>query len=175
MALLGSPLCYLAMFYKNPSQLDDAMDSFAIHGVGGVLGSLLTGIFANDDVTGDEHARGAVNGHWMQVAYQLCGVCAVAAWSLSMTLLILCFLDRALIYLAGEPYRLAAGGDEQLRGLDKSEHAQLQDSDTKPDEKEADAPKLADVVIIPDARLERALEADQPVAEARPARQACPV
>ena len=89
MALLGSPVCYFAMYHKNPLRLDDAMDSFAIHGVGGVLGSLLTDLFSNSDVTGDGRARGAFRGHRAQLAYQMCGVCAVAAWSLLMTLLIL--------------------------------------------------------------------------------------
>lgn len=171
MALIGSPLCYLAMYYKNPHKLDDAMDSFAIHGVGGVLGSLLTGIFANDDVTGDGHARGAVKGHWMQVAYQLCGVCAVAAWSVSMTLLILFSLDQALIRLAGEQYGLAAGSNEELLGLDWAQHAQprpeLHVPGARPDDvKEVEAPQLADVVVIPDATLKLAQE-DSPASEAR--------
>ncbi len=178
MMIIGSPLCYLALNYRNPLVLDDAMDSFAIHGVGGVLGSLLTGFFANDDVTGDRHARGAIKGHWMQVAYQLCGVCAVAAWSLVMTFLILVFVDRALVSLAGEPFRLAASSRDAVLGLDWAQHGckaedpallrvDAEPSFGHPSQEPPGAPQQVDVVIIPDAGLGRMPQADS--AEAKPA------
>jgi Amt family ammonium transporter len=163
MALVGSPMCYKALRYKNPSILDDAMDSFAIHGVGGALGSLLTGFFANDEVTGESRAKGAFfNGNWVQVARQLCGVCAVAAWSFSMTLAILFFVDQALIQLAGKPYRLAADGEDQSRGLDTLQHVQPEEG--------AVLPQQACLMLIPgsvnpdaaqDVAPTTALDADQ--------------
>ncbi len=171
MALFGSPVCYYAMYYKNPLRLDDAMDSFAIHGVGGVLGSLLTGLFSNSDVTGDGHARGAFRGHGAQLAYQLCGVSAVAAWSLSMTLLILCIVDQGLIHILGNEYSLAAGSMEDL---DWHQHAQPRQE--PPQDSESDAKQheqlqqLADgdvVVISNAATLVPGQEPDASVSGAR--------
>jgi ammonium transporter, Amt family len=147
MALLGSPVCYFAMYYKNPLRLDDAMDSFAIHGVGGVLGSLLTGLFSNSDVTGDGRARGAFRGHWVQLAYQLCGVCAVAAWSLLMTLLILYIVDQGLIHLLGKEYSLAAGSQEDLDWYQHDQPRQEQPQDYESDAKQHQQ-QLADVVVF---------------------------
>jgi Amt family ammonium transporter len=148
MALIGAIVCFLILFYRNPSKLDDAMDSFAIHGVGGVVGSLLTGVFANDDVTGDAHAKGAVVGYGQQIAYQLCGVCAVAAWSFFMTWAILLIIDQALIRVAGAPYRLAVGPDDELLGLDSYEHGQPVPGMRNSDARAAEQAK-AEVVAVP--------------------------
>jgi ammonia channel protein AmtB len=165
MAVIGSFVCYKALRFKKPNIIDDAMDSFAIHGVGGVLGSLLTGLFANDEVTGESRARGAFfNGNWEQVARQLIGVVAVSAWSMSMSLCILLVVDKgheALSRVTGEDYRLAADEVHQVRGLDITQHDQPEDTahHDKADAHElvedagkaaARLPQQASVVVIPD-------------------------
>lgn len=61
-------------FYMN---VDDGLDAFGLHGIGGYVGSILTGLFAADYVAGLDGVTvipgGWVNGHWVQLGYQLAG------------------------------------------------------------------------------------------------------
>jgi ammonium transporter, Amt family len=61
-------------FYMNA---DDGLDAFGLHGIGGYVGSILTGLFAADYVPAMDGATvipgGWINGHWVQLGYQLAG------------------------------------------------------------------------------------------------------
>ena len=61
-------------FYMNA---DDGLDAFGLHGVGGFVGSILTGFFAADYVAALDGITvipgGWINGHWVQLGYQLAG------------------------------------------------------------------------------------------------------
>ncbi|KAJ2814949.1 hypothetical protein IWW50_006975, partial [Coemansia erecta] len=73
-------------------RFDDALDVFAVHGVGGIVGNLLTGIFASKSIAalnGADIAGGWIDHHWKQFGFQLAGSCAGAAWSFFVTALIL--------------------------------------------------------------------------------------
>ncbi|ROT34500.1 ammonium transporter 1 [Sodiomyces alkalinus F11] len=77
--------------------IDEALDVFAVHGVGGIVGNLLAGIFAasweaNLD-GGSEIDGGWIEGHFVQLGYQLAGTVAGVAWSFVMTCLILFVLN----------------------------------------------------------------------------------
>lgn len=72
-------------------RVDDALDIFSVHGVCGIVGSLLVGIFA-DDVLGTE--GGWVSGHWIQFAYQLLGVVVTAAYVFVMNVILLYIIDH---------------------------------------------------------------------------------
>ncbi|RKP30094.1 Rh-like protein/ammonium transporter [Metschnikowia bicuspidata] len=68
-------LCNFAVDLKNIFMIDDGMDVFALHGVGGFAGSVLTGIFAADFIAATEGVRlitgGWMNKHWKQLGFQL--------------------------------------------------------------------------------------------------------
>ncbi|KAJ2627690.1 hypothetical protein H4R22_004275 [Coemansia sp. RSA 1290] len=85
-------VCHFAVDLKEKLRFDDALDVFAVHGVGGIVGNLLTGIFASKSVAalnGSEIDGGWIDHHWKQFGYQLAGSCAGAGWSFVVTGIIL--------------------------------------------------------------------------------------
>jgi Amt family ammonium transporter len=101
---------------------DDSLDAFGVHGAGGTLGAMLTGVFAtrlvNDglkDASGKTMALGLVDGNGMQVVYQLIG-CAIA-WVLAIvgSLVILKICD-ALVGLRVEKEHEVVGLDVSMHG-----------------------------------------------------------
>lgn len=112
-------LCNFAVDLKNVLQIDDGMDVFALHGVGGFAGSFLTGIFAADYVAATDGATiipgGWMNRNWVQLGYQLAGSVSIGAWSFTVTAIILLIMDRV-------PFlRLRLHEDEELLGVDLAE------------------------------------------------------
>ncbi|MYA16463.1 MAG: ammonium transporter, partial [Gammaproteobacteria bacterium] len=71
---------------------DDALDVFGIHGIGGLLGAVLTGVFALEEIG---NAAGAVDGNFWQIWVQFEGVLAVGGWSAVGTIGILFLINRS--------------------------------------------------------------------------------
>ncbi|MGH9534844.1 MAG: ammonium transporter [Terriglobales bacterium] len=97
---------------------DDALDAFGVHGAGGTLGAILTGVFATvavNPVFGAAHAVGAVDGRWTQVTHQLAA--SGVAWALAGvgTWGLLWAVDR-LVGLRVSPDHEAQGLDLALHG-----------------------------------------------------------
>lgn len=101
MGLLAGPLCYFSIQIKEKMGFDDALDAFGVHGVGGVIGGILTGFFANKNISGDEAKNGLFYGRPKQVYIQLYGIVVVAAYSFVVTLLLLKGLDAILKAITG--------------------------------------------------------------------------
>ena len=108
-------LCYVAVYIRAKTQLDDALEVFAVHGVGGIWGAIATGIFAVAAIGG---TAGAIEGNSGQVVTQVVAVLATMAYSFVATLVILKVLD--LIPGLG----LRVSGDEEDQGLDLSAHGE---------------------------------------------------
>jgi Amt family ammonium transporter len=105
--IVAGVACYWgATGLKRLLQADDALDVFGVHGVGGIVGSLLTGVFASKTISGAEGS----------VLTQLIGVGAVVLYSLLMTALVLWVTSRFVGLRVSE----AAEND----GLDITEHAE---------------------------------------------------
>jgi Amt family ammonium transporter len=117
-------VCYfMVALVKHKFGYDDTLDAFGVHGAGGTLGALLTGVFAtnviNDsfkDSAGKVQALGLVDGNPMQVANQAVGV--AIAWGIAIvgTLLILKICDM-LIGVRVEK-------EHEIQGLDLSMHGE---------------------------------------------------
>lgn len=115
-------VCNFAIDLKDLLGIDDGMDVFALHGVGGFLGSVMTGLFAADYITatdgsvaGDPTTRidgGWINHHYRQLGLQLAGAVTVAAWSFVVTAIILLAMDRI------PKLRIRLHEDEELMGTD---------------------------------------------------------
>src|SRR5581483_2167340 len=106
--VLGGALClYATGFIKAALRIDDTLDVFAVHGVGGMLGSILVALFALSQAGGAGYAAGMTMG--LQFRAQLIGVVAAAAWSAVAT-----FGLARLIALAA-PARVAP--DDEYDGL----------------------------------------------------------
>ena len=111
----SAQVCFLFIsFAKKKLKFDDALDAFSCHGVGGIWGGLLTGIFAAENIGGVD---GAVFGNWKQFWAQAEGIAITIAISVAGTLI--CFFLTRMI--AG-PIR--AGAKDEMLGLDATEHGE---------------------------------------------------
>jgi len=88
-------LCYVAVQIRARTKVDDALDVFAVHGVGGVFGALATGVFAAVAFSGltPPAGVGAIDGHPGQMWAQLRGVVATFGYSFVVSFAILKLLD----------------------------------------------------------------------------------
>src|ERR1700741_5233708 len=118
--LIAGIFCYLMVTkVKALFGYDDALDAFGVHGAGGTIGALLTGIFAQavvNPIFGDGKAVGARDGHWGQVGNQLIGV--VFAWGFALvgTIVILKITDLVTGFRVSE--------EHEVEGLDITQHGE---------------------------------------------------
>ncbi|MDI9409354.1 MAG: ammonia channel protein, partial [Candidatus Pacebacteria bacterium] len=95
---------------------DDALDAFGIHGVGGIVGALLTGVFAVSAIGGAGHS-GWLDGNFGQIWVQLQGVVITVAWSGVASFVILKLVDVTL--------GLRVPVETELQGLDLALHDEV--------------------------------------------------
>ncbi|KAG0014669.1 hypothetical protein BGZ80_010313 [Entomortierella chlamydospora] len=95
---LGAVACNMAVRLKVYLKYDDAFDVFAVHGVGGIVGNILTGIFAQASIAGLDGVTvingGWLDGNWIQVGYQLADSTAGLSWSFVVTYIILVIMNK---------------------------------------------------------------------------------
>ncbi|MBE3048475.1 ammonium transporter [Candidatus Bathyarchaeota archaeon] len=96
--VLGAACSNYATKLKFLLRVDDALDIFAVHAVGGLVGTVLTGIFASRSIAALGGARGDIeggwlDGHWAQLGYQLAGSCAGGAYSFAVTCALLALMN----------------------------------------------------------------------------------
>lgn len=114
--------------YKHYISIDEGLDIFAIHGVGGYVGDVLTGFFAAsfvpalDGKSGAMYAGGWWNQNYRQMGIQLAAATVCAAWSFTISCVLLFIIDR----IPG--CHIRASEEEELMGLD---HKYLSDVDSE--------------------------------------------
>jgi Amt family ammonium transporter len=109
--------CYFAAtFVKNKLGYDDALDAFGVHGVGGIIGALLTGVFATMAVKGGDAAVGLIDGNPIQVWIQLKGIIMTMLFCAMGTAIILKVIDRVV--------GLRVSEEAERDGLDLSLHGE---------------------------------------------------
>merc|ERR1712000_84351 len=95
--IVGGICCNFATKLKFLIGVDEALDIFAVHGVGGIVGNILTGVFAASWIAKLDGAEweplGWIEHHWVQMGYQFAGTVAAFAWSFTLTCLILFLLN----------------------------------------------------------------------------------
>ncbi|MDI3287026.1 ammonium transporter [Polyangium sp. 15x6] len=107
--------CYFAVVGKERLGYDDALDAFGVHGVGGAIGALLTGVFAQKAL--NESGRdGALAGNVAQLWPQLAGIVVVGLYAAIVTWLLLKGIDKVI--------GLRVAADEEREGLDATEHGE---------------------------------------------------
>lgn len=117
MGFLAGIFCYLMCTkLKNALGYDDSLDAFGVHGMGGTLGALLSGVFATRAVTGSDGPAGLLEGNAAQMVPQIVSILAAVAISVVGTVVLLLVL-KALMGL-----RVSEEGE--IRGLDISEHGE---------------------------------------------------
>jgi Amt family ammonium transporter len=118
--ILAGLFCSFMVFeVKSRLKYDDSLDAFGVHGAGGTLGALLTGLFATRAINpafGKDVATGAIDGHWGQLLNQAAGV--AIAWILSAagTLVLLFVVDKII--------GLRVSAEDEITGLDLSQHGE---------------------------------------------------
>ena len=114
--LSAGVICYYAtQAIKQRFLIDDSLDVFPVHGVGGILGTLLAGIFASDAL-GVFSGQGYNEGMTMnsQVQVQVIGIVATLVYTAIVTYLLLKLVDKLLV--------LRVNDDEEQQGVDLVEH-----------------------------------------------------
>ena len=109
-------ICFYAVELLHKTKMDDALDVFAVHGIGGIWGAIATGIFALEAITGG--TKGLIEGNVGQVGIQAVGVIATVAYSGIVSFIILFILDK----IPGLGLR-SDESDEDI-GLDLAEHGE---------------------------------------------------
>jgi Amt family ammonium transporter len=114
--ILASIVCYAAVVFKGRRKWDDALDCWAVHGMGGLAGALLTGIFSETRFSfGDV---GLAFGNPAQLYENAVGAFAAVAWALGVTAVIIKVMD--IVWPGG----IRVTPKEEEIGLDLTQHAE---------------------------------------------------
>ncbi|KAL7690211.1 putative ammonium transporter, ammonium/urea transporter [Plasmopara halstedii] len=114
--VVGAATGFAAILMKKHLRYDDTLDSFAIHGCVGVMGGLMTGLFATSDVN-PNIKNGAFYGNGELFLHQLVSQIVAAAYSFVVTII--------LLFLLKITVGLRVDGDKEVNGIDISYHGGL--------------------------------------------------
>jgi ammonium transporter, Amt family len=118
--LIAGVVCYLMVTkVKAVFGYDDALDAFGVHGAGGTIGALLTGVFAQqviNPIFGAGKPVGGLDGHWSQIGNQLVGVLIAWGFALVGTIILLKITDL----ITG----LRVPEEQEIEGLDITQHGE---------------------------------------------------
>ena len=107
MGFIVSPICYGAILMKGKLGYDDTLDAFGVHGVGGALGAILTGVFALS------LADGVTRGH--QIWVQTVSVLATGAYSFVVSYILAFLIEKSIGFRIDEEKEIA-GLDQEIHG-----------------------------------------------------------
>lgn len=94
---VSSLVCFfMVACVKAKFKYDDSLDAFGVHGMGGITGSVLVGIFATQAITGPEGAQGALSGDWHQLWIQIAATLASIAYSAILTIILFFIVDKTV-------------------------------------------------------------------------------
>ena len=113
--LVAGIICYFAISLKFKFGYDDSLDVVGVHMVGGIIGALLTGVFADKLFTGVGD-KGAIFGNWGQVGDQAIGVGATIGYSLVVSLILIFIVDKVV--------GLRVSEEDEMGGLDLALHSE---------------------------------------------------
>jgi len=113
--LSAGAVCFWVTEYVVRGNVDDALDVFGVHGVGGIVGALLTGVFASKAVN-PAGADGLLYGNPQQLITQLIAVLVVATYAAGITYVLLKIIDATIGIRVSEA--------EENEGLDASQHGE---------------------------------------------------
>jgi Amt family ammonium transporter len=116
MGVAAGAVCYFACtVVKNKFKYDDSLDAFGVHGVGGTLGALLTGVFATREVVGSPEPLGLIEGGNLLTAQAIAAGLSIV-YAAVVTFVLLKLLDLTM--------GLRVTQHEEVQGLDYSQHGE---------------------------------------------------
>ena len=111
----ASALCFYAVQAKYKYGYDDSLDAFGVHGVGGFVGAILTGVFAQKSLN-EAGADGALFGNPHQLVVQLIATAVSGTYAAVLTYVILKLIDKTIGLRVEEA--------EEREGLDQTQHGE---------------------------------------------------
>ena len=111
--LLAGAVCYISLNMKGKLGYDDSLDAFGVHGVGGILGTLGAGLFA-EKLINPAGADGLFFGNPHQLVVQIMAIAVVAVYSFVASIVMLKLIDWTI--------GLRVTEEEEMMGLDISQH-----------------------------------------------------
>src|SRR4029077_17401906 len=113
--LVAGAVCFFAATtLKNKLGYDDSLDAFGVHAIGGIVGAMLTGVFATKAIVGGDAALGWIDGHPGQVLTQFYGVGVTIVYDAIVSFILLKLIDVTI--------GLRVGEDEERYGPDIDTH-----------------------------------------------------
>jgi Amt family ammonium transporter len=114
---ISAGVCYfMVAVVKAKFKYDDSLDAFGVHGIGGIIGSILTGVFATQYVTGVDGQQGALFGDWHQLGVQIIATLFAVVYSAVITII--------LFYIVNKTVGVRVTGRVEEEGLDIYEHGE---------------------------------------------------
>ncbi|WP_256445601.1 ammonium transporter [Gluconobacter sp. P5E10] len=114
--IAGAVCFWSATWLKHALGYDDSLDAFGVHGTGGIIGALLTGVLAYGPLSATDANPAGTVGSLSQLLAQAEAVCVTIVWCVIMTFVILKVLDRVM--------GLRVSAEEELEGLDTTMHGE---------------------------------------------------
>jgi Amt family ammonium transporter len=116
--IVSAVICFMAVAWVKPLlKYDDSLDAFGVHGVGGFVGTILTGIFATRLITGEGGVQGALYGDFHQLWVQIVCNTGAIAYSALMTFILFKLVDKVV--------GLRVDKKDESIGLDITQHGEL--------------------------------------------------
>ncbi|GAB6011725.1 ammonium transporter [Viscerimonas tarda] len=116
--LASGCICFIMVAYVKPKlKYDDSLDAFGVHGIGGFIGAVLTGVFATQFVTGADGQQGALYGDWSQLGIQVFVNLAAVVYSGVLTFILFKIVDKIV--------GMRVTKEEESIGLDISQHGEI--------------------------------------------------
>ncbi|MEN3028962.1 MAG: ammonium transporter [Aquificaceae bacterium] len=113
--VIAGVVCYFMVAeVKQKLGYDDALDVFGIHGVAGIIGALLTGVFADPSI--NQAGKGLLYGNPAQLLVQIKSVIVTVVYSGVLT--------AVIFFVAKATHGLKVNGEEEITGLDRSQHGE---------------------------------------------------
>ncbi|MBD3255234.1 MAG: ammonium transporter [Candidatus Lokiarchaeota archaeon] len=104
-------LCFLVLSWRAKSKIDESLDAISIHGTGGILGAILTGVFATVG------AQGLILGNTMQLWIQIIGVVVTIVYAFSVTFVLAWVLNKVI--------KFRVPPEVEYVGMDISQHGEM--------------------------------------------------
>ncbi len=113
--IAAGAVCYLALNMKGKIGYDDSLDAFGVHGIGGIIGTLATGLFAQTAIN-PAGSNGLLFGEQKMFVSQMTAILITAAYSFVASVIILKLIDRFI--------GLRVDEEAEINGLDISQHGE---------------------------------------------------
>ena len=116
--IVSAVVCFIMVAYVKPKlKYDDTLDAFGVHGVGGFVGAILTGVFATQVITGQGGVQGALYGDWNQLWVQIVCNGAAVLYSGGLTFVLFKIVDKII--------GLRVPKEDEAMGLDITQHGEF--------------------------------------------------